>query len=180
MSQLLKEFHASNPVGEQKVTTLEIAHPSITAAVSDIVDTGGFLRLVRGFSDITAAINDWSPPSTATFRKSGIAFRNPGKDSNGRQELNIQIDNVSRDAWKVVSAIRRANWAGSSRAGLTLRHYLASDLNTIAESHVFTIRNFELDRERVMVTAVFHELVNRAAPIERYLPTVTFPGLKYI
>ena len=175
MSALLQTFYASNPIGEQRLVTLEFAHSAILTTVSDLVATAGYLRLAQSFTDVTAATDT----GTATFNRAGFGFTFPNKSGTGRQELNFQIDNVSLDAWRVIKAIKDASRISAERCIITLRVYLVSDLATIEESYTFTAKSFEVTRETVLVTGVFHELVNRRAPKRLYLPSI-YPGLKYI
>lgn len=178
-STLLKQYNASNPVGEQRLITLEIAHSAIVTSIGAIVQAAGYLRLAQSFSDQVCAIDTSSPPATATFVKSGFGFSFPPRNTTGHQDLTFQIDNVSREAWQVVKAVSAANRTSAERAILTLRVFLMSDLAAIAESYTFTAKNFEVNAETVVITGVFHELVNRRMPRRLYDP-VTFPGLKYL
>lgn len=175
MSALLNTFYASNPLGNQRLVTLEFAHSAILTTTSDLVDSAGYLRLAQSFTDVTAETG----AGNAVFNRAGFGFTFPNKDGTGRQELNFQIDNVSLDAWRVIKAIKDASRVSAERCVITLRVYLVNDLSTIEETYTFTAKSFEVTRETVLVTGVFHELVNRRSPKRLYLPSV-YPGLKYM
>lgn len=179
MSVLLQQFHASNPVGEQRAITLELAHSAIVTTLSAQVDSAGYLRLAQSFYDLTCAVDTASPPATATFHASGFGFRLPARNTDGHQDLNFQIDNVSRDAWLIIKAVQAATRTSAERAIMTLRVFLMSDLTTIEASYPFTCKTFNVTRDRVLVTGTFHDLVNRRFPRLIYTPE-SYPGATYL
>lgn len=179
MSALLQRYHASNPVGEQKVVTLEISHSAIVTSLGSIIDDAGYLRLAQSFSDLTCAIDTASPPTLATFHASGFGYKLPPRNTNGHQDLSFQIDNVSREAWFVLRAIQAANRTSAELAQLTLRAYLMSDLESVEQESLFTARNFNVTRTTALISGIFHDLVNRRFPRRIYSPAV-FPGAKYL
>ena len=91
----LEQAYASNT--ETLIPAFEFSHSAITS---------GTLRLVQSYYDLTATLESGS---SVTFSKSGIGFSYPPKTTEGRQDLNIQLDNVSNNVWTEILSIVNAN-----------------------------------------------------------------------
>lgn len=164
----LNQAYASN--SETPVHTFEFLHSSVT---------GGAIRLVQGYYDIQATL-EGSPPQTVTFSKSGITVSLPQKSSDGRQDLDIELDNVSNAVWQelqsAITAIRTTN----ERIICKYRPFLESDLSAPAgPTYVFTVMQAVTTRKTAGIRASFAVLPDTAYPRKRYYPTI-YPGLKYV
>ena len=166
MSDALNRAFASNEA--TPVLTIEFIHASFT---------GGLIRLVRGYKDFTATLED---ASTVTFSPSGIGIAYPEKSTDGRQDLNIQIDNVSNVIWTEVSKVIEANRTSEARVQCKFRSFLTSDLSQPqGEIYTFTVTTSSIDRVSALIQATYTPIPDTQYPRSRYYPT-TYPGIKYV
>jgi len=162
----LNRAYASNE--ETPLVTLEFLHSGLT---------GGALRLVQGYYDISATLED---ATSVTFSASGIGVSLPEKGTDGRQELNIQIDNVSNYVWQQISSVVTASRASPERVICKYRPFLESDLSAPAgATYVLTVTQSSINRTTANIRASFAQIPDMAYPRARYYPT-TYPGLKYV
>jgi hypothetical protein len=168
MSNVLQTLYASAPVNDLIIHTLELKNPAFNVPGHVV----GSVRLVQGFDDITATLEDGA---TVLFKKSGFGVSLPQKSIKGRQDLNFSIDNVTGEVLQAIDA------AIDSGVKITViyRAYAGSDLSAPGQPPiVMTATAIKADFSAVSISASFHDLVNKAWPFRRYTPDFA-PGLKY-
>ena len=164
MSEALEKAYASNT--ETPLVTLEFIHSSITT-----------LRLVQAYQDITATLED---STTVTFSAAAFGLSLPARSTDGRQDLTIQLDNVSETAYQAIKAVKAANRTTQEKMVCKYRPFLESNLNAPAGStYTLTVANTVVTRNSVSITAVYTPIPDIAWPVNRYFVT-NFPGLKYV
>lgn len=167
LSQAIKEAYAAAPNSEVVYHTLEIYHPSFATPI----------RVVRDFVDISAKLESTAPRDASTYQTFiGYAFdiMPPEVSSTGVPQLQITIDNVSRD----IMAGLEAAVTTSTPITVIYRMYLASDLTGPQNNPpmALTIISMQADVFKVTATATFGDLVNKRFPNNLYT-IETFPGL---
>ena len=168
MSNVLQTLYASAPVDDLIIHTLELKHAAFNVEDHAL----GTIRLVQGFDDITATLED---ESIAIFKASGFGVSLPQKSVNGNQSLNFSIDNVTGEA---LNAIDNAVEAGG-KIIVIYRAYAGSDLTVLGQPPIImTATAIKADYSSISVSASFHDLVNKAWPFRRYTPSFA-AGLKY-
>ena len=168
MSNVLQTLYASAPVDDLIIHTLDIKNPAFNVPDHLV----GTIRLVQGFDDVTATLED---ATSATFKASGFGVSLPQKSIKGRQDLNFVIDNVTGEALK---AIDDAVEAGG-KIIVIYRAYAGSDLSAPGQPPiVMTATAIKADFSSISISASFHDLVNKAWPHRRYTASFS-PGLKY-
>jgi hypothetical protein len=162
----LNQAYASND--QTPLITLEFLHSALS---------GGALRLVQGYYDIQATLED---STTVTFSASGIGVTLPEKSTDGRQDLDIQLDNVSNLVWQEISGVVTASRASSEVVICKYRPFLESDLSAPAgAAYVLAVTQSSINRVTASLTASFAQIPDMAYPKGRYYPTV-YPGLRYV
>lgn len=161
MSKALETAYAS--ATDYVIHTLELKHPSFQ---------GGAIRLCQGYDDLEATLET---AETVTFVASGFGVSLPQRSIRGRQDLNFQLDNLTGEAIQQIDA---ANEAGGL-IEVIYRPFVGADLSQPGNPPVKMVATFaQVTSSSVVVTASFHDLVNKAWPRRRYTPTFA-PGLKY-
>jgi len=162
----LNQAYASN--AGTPLITLEFLHSALT---------GGVLRLVQGFYDIEATLED---ASTVTFNASGIGVSLPERSSDGRYDLSMQIDNVSNLVWQQLQLVVTASRSTGEAVECKYRPFLESDLSAPAgATYRFIVMQSSISRSTANIRASFAQIPDMIYPRGRYYPT-TFPGLKYV
>lgn len=162
----LNRAYASNE--ETPLITMEFLHSGLT---------NGALRLVQGYYDITATLED---ASTVVFSASGIGVTLPEKNTDGRQELNVQIDNVSNLVWQQVALVVTASRSSAEEVICKYRPFLESDLSAPAgATYRLIVTQSSINRKSANIRASFAQIPDMAYPRGRYYPT-EFPGLRYL
>lgn len=152
------------------------ATPILTVDISHSAITGGVLRLARAYSDLTATIEGGS---TVTFLRSGIGISYPEKSTEGRQDLNIQIDNVSNVVWQEINSVVVANRTTQERAVCKMRAFLESDLTAPqGEVYTFTITGTSITRSSAVIRATYTPIPDTEYPRHKYYSN-SYPGVKY-
>lgn len=167
LSQALAEAYASAPADDVILHTLEFRHPSFTTPI----------RVVRDYADLTATLEAGAPLNAGqavTFVAFAFDFRLPDVLSSGVPEIEITIDNVSRD---IIGYLDQAAQS-ASLIEVTYRPYLASDLTGPQMDPPLTlvVREATADVFRVVCKAGFGDLANRKFPSQLYTAE-RFPGL---
>lgn len=161
MSKALETAYAS--ATDYIIHTLELKHATFT---------NGAIRLCQGYEDIVATLET---DETVTFTASGFGVSLPQRSVRGRQDLNFQLDNVTGEAIQQIDA---ANEAGGT-IEVIYRPYLGADLSQPGNPPIKMVAaGAQVTPSSVIVTASFHDLVNKAWPRRRYTPSFA-PGLKY-
>lgn len=163
----LEQIHASNPIDESIIYTLELTHAAF--------DNGRIL-LAQSTVDVAAKLET---DEAVIFQKSGIGIALPARSVEGKQDLNLQLDNVSNEVWRNLKAAVAAIRTDPARIFVTLRTYLELDLTAPHPNIVkMTAISASVDASTASLTASFHDIVNTSWPKRRYTPE-KFPGLKY-
>lgn len=147
--------------------TIEFLHSSLT---------GGALRLVQAYYDLEATLED---STTVTFSASGIGISLPEKSTEGRQDLNIQIDNASNLVWQQVKLVIDANRTSEEKIICKFRSFLEADLSAPAGAvYVLTVTGTSINRNTAGIQATYTPIPDTGYPRKRYYPT-SYPGVKY-
>lgn len=160
----IQRAYASN--SETPILTLEISHSGLT---------GGVLRFARSHADLVATLED---SSTVTFSRSGMGLSFPQRSVNGKQDLNFQLDGVSREVLTEVKQVISANRAASEKAICKLRTFTPSDLTAPAEIYTFNVVSDQINNRSAVFRASFAQIPDFYYPRLRYFPSI-YPGVKY-
>ena len=162
LSQAARELAASADVGDVVLHTLQVDHPAFTEPLS----------LVNDYSSLTATLEDGV--TVVTFVAFGFDFRLPDVEQAQSPELEIAIDNVSREILAYIDLASQSQ----SLATITYRMYLASDLSGPCNDPplVLTVTAVTADVFRVRLQAGFSNFANVRFPREDYT-AARFPGL---
>lgn len=165
MSELDKAWNSATA---SPLHTLEFLHSGLT---------GGALRLVQGYYDIEATLED---ASTVTFTAAGFAISLPARSTDGRQDLQIQLDNVSKEVYDEVKAVKVATRTTEEKIICKYRPFLEADLSAPAGStYILTVTQSTINRRSATLTAKYTPVPDIQWPYRRYF-TNNFPGLKYV
>lgn len=169
MDEALKEAYANADTTEVVISTLELRHPAFTEPI----------RVVNDFVDIQALLETTAPENAGevvTFRAFSFELTLPELTDEGIPELNIKLDNVSRE---ITQHIELAIGV-PEKLEVIYRAYLASDLTTAGPHNNpplhLTITSIEATALSVDVTASLVDFVNKKFPTEEYDGN-RFPGL---
>lgn len=167
LSAALAEAYASAPPAVVVLHTIELWHPTWAAPV----------RLVADFADLTATLESTAPvnPGAAVlFTACPFRFTLP-QVGEGRQELSLQIDNVSA---LLMPLIESADLSSTTPILATYRPYLSTDTSAPHMNPVLTMNvlRFSADAMQVTCTCAHAEYLNRRFP--RGIYTIEkFPGI---
>lgn len=165
MSEALEQAYASNT--QTPLHTIEFSHSGLS---------GGVLRLVRGYSSLTATLED---SSTVTFQASGFAISLPEKGTDGKQDLQIQLDNVSLEAYQQIKAAKDQSRVSNEKIICRYRAFLESDLSQPAGGvYRLVVTKTSIDRSSVTVVASYAPIPDISWPSKRYYPS-SYPGVLY-
>lgn len=166
MTTALNTAYASN--SETPLETYEFVHTSFT---------GGVLRLVKGFYDLSATLED---ASSVTFTAAGINSRLPEKSTDGSQSIELTLDNTNGVAWAQLSAAITANRTTATPIVCKYRPYLESDTSAPAGTVVIlTVMSSSINRNAITIQAAYTPLPDTRFPRGRYYAT-NYPWLKYV
>jgi len=164
MTALNKAFASAN---ETPLDTIEIVHSALT---------GGVLRFVRGYKDITATIESGSD---VVFSAMAFGAQLPERSANGSQDLTVQMDNVSTSVYQEIKAVVDANRTTRETGSIIFRFYLPSDLTQPAgQTYSLQIDSSVVESGTAIITASYAPLPNISWPRKRYSPTI-YPWLRY-
>jgi long-subunit fatty acid transport protein len=129
--------------------------------------------ICKGYEDITATTERGD---IVTFIAGGIDIALPARNGDGTQDLQFAISNIDG----VVSTAIRAALDDLSRASLTYRSYVSTDLSApAAVPYTLAIKSGYWTATQVQITAGYMNILDSAWPRYRYtLPL--FPGLRYM
>lgn len=167
MTQALAEAYASAPSAEVILHTLELRHPSFTQP----------LRVVNDHSTLNAKLEASAPLNPlewVDFAPFSFRFRLPDVQSTGMPELEIEIENVSREVLTYIDLAAQS----TDLIELTYRPYLASDTYAPQMDPPITLvlHDVEADVFAIRARASFGDYGNRRFPGETY-DAQRFPGL---
>jgi len=166
MTTALERAYASNE--STPLLTIEFLHASLT---------GGALRLVQAYSDLTATLED---ATTVTFTAAAIDIQLPEISTDGRQDLSISIDNTNNVAWDQIKAVTIANRITESKIICKYRPFLESDLTAPAgATYVLTVTGGSINRHTATLRATYTPIPETNFPRGRYYPS-DYPGVRYV
>lgn len=167
MSQALAEAYASAPSAEVILHTLELRHPSFTQPLRVVSDHATLLARLEASAPVDPGIYVYFAPFS--FR-----FRLPDVQSTGMPELEIEIENVSREVLTYIDLAAQS----TDLIELTYRPYLASDTYAPQMDPPITLvlHDVEADVFAIRARASFGDYGNRRFPGETY-DAQRFPGL---
>lgn len=147
--------------------TLEFRHPSFTEAI----------RVVRDHDDLTATLEataPWNAGESVLFVGYSFDFVKPEVSPQGVPQIQITIDNVSRD---IVANIELA-LTTTDLLRCTYREYLDSDLSGPQNDPPIHLDIITISATvfKVTATAGLVNLMNKKFPTQEY-NTKRFPGL---
>lgn len=162
----IEQAYASNT--ESIIPTFEFAHPAFT---------NGVLYLVQSHYDLEATTE---AGTNVTFLKSSISYTYPAKNTEGQQDINIQLDNVSNQVWIEINKVVKYNRANDAvKIKCTVRGYLPSDLTgPSGEIFKLPVVNTAINDRTATIRASYTPIPDVSWPRLRYYPT-KYPGTKY-
>lgn len=159
----IAQAYASNEA--TPLSTFEFIHSSITT-----------LRFVQAYYDLEATLEDLS---VVTFSKSGLGFQLPERSTDGQQDLQIQIDNLSNDVYTALRTIQDSMRLSDEKAIIKYRPFLESDLSAPAGAAVrLFVSAATITRSQATIVASWSPFPDAVYPRYRYYPTL-YPGVKY-
>ena len=162
LNDAIKEAYALAPSTTTVLDTIEISHPSVE---------GGSLYLVRAIEPLTLTLETGAQK---IFEPVGFQFTLPAAGENGRQDMQISIDNVDR---RISDFIEKAkNYYEPVK--VTYRPYLSSDLTTpqMNPPLVLSLQDVSVTVQAVSGRASFADVLNQKFPKE-YYTRKRFPSL---
>lgn len=173
LSQALAEAYASCPADDPILDTLEIRHPAFV----DDLGNNIALRIIANNEDFEGRLEDDAPMNAGelvTFTSLGFDIQLPEVATSTVPEVNVTIDNVSREIMPHLKAAATSN----EKIEITYRPYLASDPNTVQMDPPLTLTLKSVSATPVSITGVASmlDIGNKAFPSDVYT-TKRFPGL---
>lgn len=163
LSQAIKEAYAVSNVTQVILETIELRHEKLPAPIRLINQRQGLqLTLETGESSFFEAV--------------GFSFTLPAAGENGRQDLQITIDNVD----KRISAFINQAKEFFEPVEIIYRPYLSTDLTTpqMNPPLVLTLQDVSITQFQVQAKATFADILNQKFPKE-YYTRKRFPSLGF-
>lgn len=162
ISAELRRVYASAPSDRRYVETLELWHPLFPRRFFIVNDVGGWQFQIEG-----GAVVPFLPVPFYVVL--------PTSDGKGQQDLQVQIDNVGREA---MDAIEAASANPTINISVTLRVYLdiAGSAPQNTPPLVLAMQSVTIDAGAIVGTATRADTLNRPFPSELYRVDL-FPGL---
>lgn len=168
MTEALNELFASNPNDRVYYITLELSHSAFSPEVH---------RLVQGFSDLTATLEDDAPYNggeEVTFKKSAFKLSIPEKSVKGRQDLTCTIYGAS---FEIIEQLELQAKANREPVKVTFREFQSGDLSEPASTPItMTVNTPSAVEDSVTFSATFADVINKQFPSIFY-KLETHPGL---
>lgn len=166
-SAAIAEAYASCPPSVVELPTIEVYHSTWAAPI----------RLVRNRSDIVATLESDAPNNpgaSVTFRAFPFQFQLP-QQGEGRQELRLTIDNVSR---LFMASIEGMDLSVDDPVRVIYRPYLSNDLTAphLNPPLRLTVRGMSATLDSISLACGYADFANRRFPRLVYDRT-RFPGL---
>ena len=159
--KLLQWLNNAPPFGGAWLDTLIIRHASWAAP----------FYLVAAPSALTMRLED---NEAHIFVPYSFRIQLPGSGVNGKQELQIQIDNTGGDVWE---ALEVAQQMPAMPITVEWRVFLSDDLTKPqAPPYILTASRVSATTQAVQITAARADLINRRWPNVVYRPD-RWPGL---
>lgn len=164
MTPDLKRIYASAPSERRYVETLELWHPLFPQRYFITNDVQAWQFLLSS-----------SAGSPTPFIPVPFFVRMPTADGKGQQDLQVQIDNIGREA---MDAIEAASANPTINITTVLRIYLdiANTAPQIEPPLTLALQSVTIDAGAIVGTATRADVLNRPFPTELYRVDL-FPGL---
>lgn len=162
LSEAIKEAYALAPVNSATLDTIELSHPSVE---------GGSLYLIRELEPFTLTLENGEQK---VFEPVGFQFSLPAAGENGRQDMQLSIDNVDR---RISDFIEKAkNYYEPVK--VVYRPYLSSDLTApqMNPPLSLSLQDVSVTVQAVSGRASFADVLNQKFPKE-YYTRKRFPSL---
>lgn len=162
LNEAIKEAYALAPSDEVPLETLELCHPSVA---------GGSLYLINQREPFTLTLENGEQK---IFEPVGFQFALPAAGDNGRQDMQLSIDNVDR---RISDFIEKAkNYYEPVK--VYYRPYLSSDLTTpqMNPPLSLSLQDVSITAQTIAGRASFADVLNRKFP-EEYYTRKRFPSL---
>ncbi len=163
LTQAIKEAYAVATINSVAIDTIELVHPKLPASI----------RLVNQRQGITLTLENGE---THFFDAVGFKFMLPAAGENGRQDLQISIDNVDRRISDFLDLAKEF----FEPVQVIYRPYLSSDLTTpqMNPPLVLTLQDVTITQLMVQAKASFADVLNQKFPKE-YYTRKRFPSLGF-
>lgn len=163
LTKAIKEAYASVPVNSVAIDSIELIHPKLPASI----------RLVNQRQGMNLTLENGQ---THFFDAVGFKFVLPAAGENGRQDLQITIDNVD----KRISAFINQAKEFFEPVEIIYRPYLSTDLTTpqMNPPLVLTLQDVSITQFQVQAKATFADILNQKFPKE-YYTRKRFPSLGF-
>lgn len=163
----IKEAYASAPVDEVILHTLEIIHSSFTTPIRVVQDRAGHTLVLEEDAPV-------NPGEAVEFIGYAFDFRLPSVGESSSPEIEISIDNISRD----IMANLEVATQSSMPVRIIYRPYLASDPSAPQMNPPLDLQvsNARVTLFQITFRAGFGDIASRKFPNEFYT-TERFPGL---
>ena len=163
ISPELARVYASAPFDRRYIETLELSHPQFARTFRICKDTQAWDFLL---DDAATA---------ATFDPVAFNVTLPTQDGKGQQDMQIEIDNVGREA---MDAIEAAATQPQINVACVYRVYLDQALSAPANTPplVLALQHIGVNAQAIQATATRADTLNRPFPSELYRIDL-FPGL---
>jgi len=159
LNAAIQEAYATAPDSEILLSTIELRHPGFDTPIRVVLDNADFLGALEADAPV-------DPATEVLFTAFQFGFKLPEVTSQGNPQIQIQIDNVSKEIQDNIEASQ--DWPDPIE--LTYRPYLASDPSTPQMNpplHM-TVSKINVGAFKVTLTAGFGNLVNKKFPSETY------------
>ena len=165
ISVALETAYASN--SETPLSTIQFQHSSLP---------DGKLSFVNAKYDLEATTEE---PLLTVFAKSSIDATLPEISTDGRQELQIAIDNTDGLVYQSLKVVVNANRLSEEKVLCVQRMFLPSDLTQPSgEVLRLTITTSSVNRSGAVLRATYAKLPETRFPSRRY-DLDKYPGLAY-
>ena len=167
LNAAIEEAYATAPAAEVILNTLELRHPAFTAPIRVVLDNADFTAYLEADAPVDGG-------TEVLFTAFKFGFKLPDVTGQGNSELQITIDNVSREIQDNIEL--SMGWP--DKIELTYRPYLAGDPSgpQMNPPLHMTAVNIEVNLYTVTLRATFGDLLNKKFPGETYT-LERFPGL---
>lgn len=171
--QAIIEAYADADVTEVALDTLEFRHPNFV----DELGNPTSVRVVCANQDYNLRLENSAPVNPSEFvlfQKCAFEIVLPRIESGGAPELEIKVDNVSRELTRYLEMAAQ----DTTPIAVTYRPYLASDTNgpQMNPPLNMTLTSVTVDVFQVTGKATLSDVHNWPFPFQKYTPE-RFPGL---
>ena len=156
----LQQAYASNT--ETPILAFEFIHSAFT---------GGVLRYVQSSTDKNL--------EGVVYTAFSISALLPKNDSDGTQQLTINIDNVSHEVYQQLNAVIVANRSVNEKVRVIMKTFLPSDLSVDQTRIELVCVSASINITSAQITAIYAPLYDSYYPRNRYYTNV-YRGLRHV